>query len=353
MLDLVIRGGQVVAPWGVGTWDVAIQGEKIVAVAEPGTLPGDVGRVIDASGKIVMPGGIEPHAHASVRLPYPSSLAAGHVLGPPESISKACVFGGTTTVVDFANWRPGSDLFKSIEDKDAIYKGHSYVDYTFHCILIGIGTEGATPQQGVPLPFSIINQVKEVIEGGFNTIKVWTTNTSPTRPKQMVDFGHVWAIMERVVEAGGVLAVHAEDEDITMFANRKLHDEERIATEFLHEAHSNLSEDLSFRRVIRLAEWTGAAIYMMHVSAKEGVDAIAEARSRGQPVFGETLHHFANFSSQVYKDPDGPLYHTYPSLKYQEDGEALWAGHGRWRHLHDGNGCEPLFARYQAIREDH
>ena len=60
MVDLVIRGGHVVAPWGVGSWDVAVQGEKIVAVAEPDSMPGEVGRVIDATGKIVVPGGIEP-----------------------------------------------------------------------------------------------------------------------------------------------------------------------------------------------------------------------------------------------------------------------------------------------------
>ena len=65
MVDLVVRGGQVVAPWGVGEWDVAVQGEKIVAVAEPGALPSDAGRVVDATGKIVVPGGIEPHAQHS------------------------------------------------------------------------------------------------------------------------------------------------------------------------------------------------------------------------------------------------------------------------------------------------
>jgi len=128
------------------------------------------------------------------------------------------------------------------------------------------------------------------------------------------------------VAAGGVLAVHAEDEDIVMYMYRRLHAEGRIGTEFLHEAHNNLSEDLSFRRVARLAEWTRAAIYLMHVSAKEGVQAIAEQRRKGWPVYGETLHHYATFTHEVYREPEGPLYHTYPSLKFREDGEALWRG---------------------------
>jgi dihydropyrimidinase len=130
--------------------------------------------------------------------------------------------------------------------------------------------------------------------------------------------------MERVASAGGVLAVHAEDEDIVTYQHRRLHAEGRTDTAFLHEAHNNVSEDLSFRRVIRLAERTGTAVYLMHVSAREGVEAIAEARGRGLPVYGETLHHYASFSSEVYRTPEGPLYHTYPSLKSREDAEALW-----------------------------
>lgn len=326
MLDLIVRGGQVVAPWGVGAWDVAVQGEQIVAVAQPGTLTRDVGRVIDATGKIVVPGGIEPHAHASLPLPYPGMRDQGVRAAPPDVISKACVFGGTTTVVDFANWRPGIDLPQAIEEKDRLYRGHCYADYTFHGVLVGMGTEGSTPERAVPLPLEVIDQVPELIQGGFTTVKVWTTNATTKRPRQMMDFGHVSAVMERVAAAGGVLAVHAEDEDVVMYMYRRLHAEGRIDTRFLHEAHNNLSEDMSFRRVIRLAEWTGAAIYLMHVSAREGVAAIAEGRRKRLPIYGETLHHYATFTSEVYREPEGPLYHTYPSLKSREDAEALWRG---------------------------
>ena len=326
MLDLIVRGGKVVAPWGMGSWDVAVQGERIVAVAEPGSLTADVGRVVDATGKVVVPGGIEPHAHASLPLPYPGAREQGLRAAPPDVISRACVFGGTTTVVDFANWRPGIDLPQAIGEKDRLYRGHSYADYTFHAVLVGMCTEGSTPERAVPLPFEVIDQVTELIRGGFTTVKVWTTNATTKRPRQMMDFGHVSAVMERVAEAGGVLAVHAEDEDVVMYMSRRLHAEGRIGTACLHEAHNNLSEDMSFRRVIRLAEWTGAAIYLMHVSAREGVQAIAEGRQKGLPIYGETLHHYATFTSDVYREPEGPLYHTYPSLKFREDAEALWRG---------------------------
>jgi dihydropyrimidinase len=326
VLDLVIRGGRVVAPWGVGAWDVAVEGGRIVAVAEPGVLPRDAGRVLDATGKIVAPGGIEPHAHAALPLPYPGMREQGLRAAPPDVISRGAVFGGTTTIVDFANWRPGLTLAQGIEERDRLYRGHSHTDYSFHTVLVGMATPGSTPEKGVEIPLDLIDQIPEVIQGGFSTVKVWTTNTTTKRPRQMTDFGHVWGIMERVKAAGGVLAVHAEDEDIVMYSYRRLHAEGRIDAAFFHEAHNSLSEDLSFRRVIRLAEWTGAAIYLMHVSAKEGVQAIAEGRARGLPVYGETLHHYAGFPHEVYATPDGPLYHTYPSLKAREDNEALWRG---------------------------
>ncbi len=326
MLDLIVRGGQVVTPWGVGAWDIGVQGEQIVAVAVPGTLPEDGVRVIDASNKIVIPGGIEPHAHSAFKFVYPWAQEAAHSSAGPDALSKACAFGGTTTIVDFANWRIGGALVDAIPDRDAIFRGNCYTDYTFHVVLVGMGTEGATPEQAVPIPLDLIPQIKDVIDAGFPSFKVWTTNTTATRARQMTDFGHIYGMMEQIAAHGGMLAVHAEDEDIVMYMSRVLHDRGTTATEYLPAAHPAISEDLSFRRVIRLAEWTGAAIYLMHVSAQEGVEAVAEARGNGLPVYAETLHHYATFPSEVYRGEDGPLYHTYPSLKEREDNEALWQG---------------------------
>jgi dihydropyrimidinase len=91
--------------------------------------------------------------------------------------------------------------------------------------------------------------------------------------------------------------------------------------------HNQLSEDLSFRRILRLAENVpGTALYMMHVSAGTGVAAIAEARRKGLPVYGETLHQYLIYSADDYRRPNGQIFHTYPSLKSQEDRQALWRG---------------------------
>ena len=108
MLDLIIKGGTVVAPAGAGLMDVGIQGEQIAAVASPGALD-DVGagETIDATGMIVLPGGIEPHAHINVPVPdYWAGGDTGIYTQPPEAASRAAAFGGVTTYVDFAGALP-------------------------------------------------------------------------------------------------------------------------------------------------------------------------------------------------------------------------------------------------------
>ncbi|MGE3268058.1 MAG: amidohydrolase family protein [Chloroflexota bacterium] len=312
MLDLVVRGDRVVTPHGVGAFDVAIQGDQIVAVAAPGTLTGDVARTIDASGKIVVPGGIDPHIHAKWPVPFPGKPTT--LSAPPEQVSRAALFGGTTTLIDFAAWEPGESLQQTIERRDTDWAGQCYTDYAFHVVLTG----GPPPE--------VLDQIPETVQAGFPSFKIFTTDITPSRRGRRVLFGHIWEVLQHLAKAGGIAAIHAEDDDIVMYMYEKLTREGRTGFENLAEVHNTLSEDLSFRRIIRLAELVGAALYMVHVSAASGVQAVAEARSRGVPIYGETLHQYANYNSEDYRRPNGQMFHTYPSLKSAEDNRALWAG---------------------------
>ena len=132
--------------------------------------------------------------------------------------------------------------------------------------------------------------------------------------------------MEQVASHGGMLLVHSEDDEMVQYNYSLAKERGQWDWWNMHLVHTNVSEDVSFRRVIRLAQRQGAAIYFVHVSAKEGVSAIGEARSLGMPVYGETLHNYACFNADSYREPNGMKYHTYPSLKSEEDRLALWAG---------------------------
>jgi dihydropyrimidinase len=226
-------------------------------------------------------------------------------------------FGGTTTHVDFCFVRPGTDVATTIEQRAARWKGNAYVDYSFHVTLQGA------------LPLKIFEQLPEAIQAGFPTFKVFTNDVLPPHPKRhsyRLDFGRIQLAMEKVASRGGLMVVHAEDNDVVQFMYEKLREEGRMEGWNLPLVHNKLSEALAFRRTIHVAEATGAPVYFVHTSAKEGVDAVLEARSKGLPVYAETLHHYACFNAEDYKRPRGFCYHTYPSLKYPEDQAALWDG---------------------------
>ena len=171
----------------------------------------------------------------------------------------------------------------------------------------------------------------------------------------MVDFGDIWEVLKVLAKAGGIAAIHAEDNDIVMHMYEKLMREDRTGFENMAEVHNTLSEDLSFNRVIRLAaNIEGAALYMMHTSAATGVAAIAAARAKGVPIYGETLHQYLMYTAEDYKQPNGQIYHTYPSLKFREDQEALWEAtdHGAIQTVATDEICCPLRIKLQGRRID-
>ncbi len=317
MLDCVVKGGQVVTPQAVGEMDVGIQGEKIVAVGWSGTLSEQATRVIDASGKIVIPGGIEPHAHIGIPVPSEWSGQPDIMTQPPQDASRAAAFGGVTTVVDFAgdlsfavveNAQPKS-IMSVIEERRSVFRTHAYTDYTFHYILAG----EVAPET--------IGEIGEAIQEGIASFKIFTT-FHPIR----VPYGHLWTIFAEVAKHGGIMAVHAEEDEVVRYMTEKLKREGRDQGYNLHLVHNNISEDLAFRHIIRLAQHTEAGIYFVHTTAKEGVAAIAEARNAGQPVYGEALHNYLQFTCEDYKKPGGTAIHTYPAIKFADDRDALIAG---------------------------
>jgi len=314
MVDLVVRGDRVVTPQGVGAYDVVISGEKIAAVAAPGSISLPPGaRLIDATGKIVMPGGIDPHVHCKWHLPNPDGSAG--LTAPPDVVGKAAIWGGTTTIIDFARASQGRDLQDAIAKREEDWKGHCAADYAYHIMVEG------------DLPLTLPGQLAEAIQAGYPTVKIFTTDITPSRKGRMVDFGDIWEVFQVLAANRGLGVIHSEDNDIVMHMYGKLIREGRTAFENMAEVHNTLSEDISFRRVIRLAEKIpGTALYMMHVSAATGVSAIREARARGVPIYGETLHQYMLYNKEDYKNPNGQMFHTYQSLKAPEDQAALWAG---------------------------
>ena len=336
MLDLIIRGGQVVTPEGVGEMDVGIQGEKIAVVALPGTLEVEALRSIDATGKIVLPGGIEPHSHIGIPVPEIWAGRPDAVTQPPEAASRAGAFGGVTTFLDFSGNLPSTPgeqpstepIMKQLESRKNAFAGHSYTDFAFHHILAG------------SVPPNIIGEIGEAVQAGVASFKIFTTFHSIRVP-----YGHIWFIFEEVAKQGGIMAVHAEEDDLVTYMEEKLKREGTDQGYNLHLAHNNVSEDLSFRKIIRMAELAEVGIYFVHTTAKEGVAAMAEARSQNLPVYGEALHNYLEFTCEDYKKPNGTKIHTYPAIKFADDRDALQQG------LVDGSVCTTATDEYTTHKD--
>lgn len=322
MFDLLIAGGTVVMPSEAAAVDIGVQDGRIVAIGAPGTLSAEAAQTVDASGRIVTPGGIEPHIHAAANVqPGAHRLVADAPNAGPLEHSLGAIWGGTTTVVDFAPAPNDGELVGGVLDFLSVWEGNAYADYSAHVIYSSRNSADS------------IARVGELIASDFPSVKIFTTNIRPPSdppltltPIGRIDSGRLSDLTAQLARHDGVLAVHAEDDEIVMY-NYLLAQQRGIWDWYnVHLVHSKEVEDLAFRDAIRIAERNGAGMYFVHVTASDGVNAVAAARSRGLPVYGEVLTLALSFNAWQYREPDGMKYHTYPSLKYPEDGGALWAG---------------------------
>ena len=309
MHDLLVQGGTVVTPVGAMELDIVIDGEIITAVISSSAERPEATRILDVSGKIVIPGGVEPHAHiGGPRQPERSGALP---------VSAAAIFGGTTTVIDFANQVPGHDLYHAVEEAEDRWAGNAFTDYAYHPIL----TNGAD--------FNSINQIPDLVSDGIASFKVFTTSIRPPSPQMQnnhTDFGRLSEIMARVADSGAMLLVHSEDDEMVHYNYERLKETGEWDWWNMHRIHTNQSEDVSFRRVTRLSERSNCPVYFVHISALEGVIEVGRCRAQGMPIYGETLHNYISFNSDDYRQEDGMKFHTYPSLKSETDRRALWDG---------------------------
>lgn len=319
MIDLVLTGGLVVTPERTAVLDVGIAGETLAYVAEPGAVEPGGGRVFDVTGKIVLPGGVEAHAHIFEPM-YRGWTGGEEVwLQSPEGATRAAVFGGTTTVLSFAFMavhvvEQEFDANLAVEHRKEVFAGRSYADYAFHPVLTG------TPSEAT------IASVGEAVVDGSATVKLFTTDLTTGQAGIRIDNGSALAVMRECAERGAMVMVHAEDDDLIKYAEAKLARDGCDRLEYVHLVHTTVGEELAVRSVARLAEEAGAGLYVVHVTGREPMDAVSELRARGQSVYGETLHNLLCFSTDAYSGPEGARYHIGMGLKPPGHQESLWAG---------------------------
>jgi dihydropyrimidinase len=301
MFDLLIANGQVVSPSLTITADVGIRGEKIAGIFEPGT-PLEAYRTIDATGLYVLPGGIDPHTHYGMR--FGNSVTRDHY----REGTLAAAFGGTTTFIDFAFQEPGSTLIDIFRKREAEAKGQAVIDYAFHS---GI-TDGSA---------STIREMAEMISLGVPSFKLFTVYREANL---FVDDATLFAVFREAARIGALPVVHAENEHIVNRSTRDLLSQGNGAVEYYAGSRPRVAEIEAVQRIMLLAREASSAVYFVHITCKESVEAIRQARRQGYPVYGETCPHYLTLTDEVYQKNDGYNYIMAPPLRRTEDNHALW-----------------------------
>ena len=157
-------------------------------------------------------------------------------------VSRAALYGGTTTMIDFARWTHGKTVQDAIEERERTGPADAATATALHIMVEG------------ELPPRDLRPARRGDRAGYPTVKIFTTDITPSRKGRMVDFGDIWEVFKVLAQHGGLCVMHGEDNDIVMHMYDKLIREGRTGFENMAEVHNALSEDLSFRRVLRLAE---------------------------------------------------------------------------------------------------
>jgi dihydropyrimidinase len=279
MATTLITGGTVVNATGRGAADVLIDGEQIVALLTPAStllgtdLAAGVDRVIDATGKYVIPGGIDAHTH--MEMPFGGTFASDTF----ETGTTAAAWGGTTTIVDFVVQYAGEnplDQYALWHDKAA---GRCAIDYGFHQILSDVQD-------------SSLQAMDELVAEGVSSFKLFMAYKGVF----LSDDGQIVKAMQRAADNGSMIMMHAENGSvIDLLVQQSL---ARGDTDPYFHGISRpwQAEEEATHRAIMLANLTGAPLYVVHVSAKQAARQIAMARDEGQNVFGETCPQYLYLS---------------------------------------------------------
>ncbi len=261
-LDLVIKNGTVATAADVIACDVGIFDGRVVALGED--LDGD--EVIDASGKIVMPGGIDAHLHLDQPTGDGSVMADDFRTG---SISAAC--GGTTTIIPFACQEKGNTIRHAVDDYHARAEGKAVIDYAFHLIV----TDTTDQVLGQELP--------ALIEDGYTSFKIYMTyDALKLNDHQILD------ILSVARRHGAMAMIHAENSDCIAWLTEKLEQAGDTAPHFHAASRPAIVEREATHRAISLAELVDVPLLIVHVSGPEAIDQIRWAQNRGFRVYAET-----------------------------------------------------------------
>ncbi len=307
-VTLLIQNGTLITAGDTYQADLAIAGEKIVALGQNLSQqePGGVAEILDASGLLVIPGGIDPHVH----LQYPQG--PNRVVSSDDwftgTVAAAC--GGTTTVIDFVEAGPGETWMDAFESRLGESEYQAVIDYGFH-----MSFNRADERS--------LAEARSVIEAGMPSFKIYMAydNIRLTDAEMLI-------ALETLKEHGGLPIVHAENHDVIKHLVGRHRAKGHVEPRWHPHTRPAAGEAEATQRALALAEIVDSPMHLVHVSAAGGLDAIRRCRERGQPVTGEVCTQHLLLTDALCASPgfEPAKYIMAPPLRTNADTGAMWGG---------------------------
>jgi dihydropyrimidinase len=302
-MSVLIKNGRIITASDNYVADIFIEGETISAIGKKLNVKSD--REIDASGMLVFPGGIDPHVH--LEMPFMGTFSSDtHATG-----TRAALFGGTTTVIDFVLQKQGHSLHEALDEWNGRAKGTTFSDYSYHMAVTDFNENTK-------------KEIKEFIEEeGITSFKTFMAYKGAL----MIDDRMMIGLMEEVKKHGGLVTVHATNGDMIDYLIQKNRDAGNLAPLYHYLSQPEVTEAEASERFVDMLNYTGCPGYIVHLTCEGALNAVRNATKRNQHLFVETCIQYLLLDASLYeKNFEGAKWVMSPPLRQKKDQETLWAG---------------------------
>jgi dihydropyrimidinase len=302
-MSLLIKNGRIITATDNYVADILVEGETIKAIGKD--LNVKANKEINAEGKFVFPGGIDPHVHLD--MPFMGTFSSDSY----ETGTRAALYGGTTMVIDFVLQTQGKSLQSALDEWNSRAKNNCVGDYSFHMAVTDFNDETK-------------KEIKHMIEEeGIVSFKTFMAYKGAL----MIDDRQMIGLMEEVKKCGGLINVHATNGDMIDYLIAKHREEGELSPLYHYLSQPEVTEAEASERFVDMSNYTGCPGYIVHLTCEGALNAVRNATKRNQKVFVETCIQYLILDASLYeKDFEGAKWVMSPPLREKKDQETLWAG---------------------------
>ncbi|KAA3613800.1 MAG: dihydropyrimidinase [Calditrichaeota bacterium] len=328
-MSVLIKNGRIVTAGADYIADIFVEGESISAIGKNLAVSAD--KTIDATGKLVFPGGIDPHVHLD--LPFMGTYSSDNY----ETGTRAALFGGTTSVIDFVIQSQGHSMHSAVEEWHKKADGNAFGDYGFHIAVTDFNPDSRA-------------EINDLIKYGITSFKVFMAYKGAL----MIDDEQMIGIMNEVKQHDGMVSVHATNGDMIDFLVKKHQAEGKLTPHYHYLSQPEITEIEASGRFIDIANYTGVTCLIVHMTSGGALDKVRDATKRNQKVFVETCPQYLLLDASVYEKEnfEGAKWVMSPPIREKKDQAALWAGLNQGLINFVGTDHCPFFMEQKRMGQD-